>query len=432
MTVPPDRDFAVITVPMETLLAEPHAGAAPASAAVLGTTVGLLQWTAPSTSGFVEIETPDGYRGWVPAASLRRLPAGARPYGTPRPGVDLGIVNSLFANVYRGPSFTAGKPILRLSMGVAIEVDVSPPAVAPEKQGFVRCLLPDGSTGFVARADLRFSALAGGRREEHWHALGRQLIGIPYTWGGTSPEGFDCSGLVQFLLKQTGTLVRRDAYEQCFREPRLRALSLASIRRGDLLYFGAVDRVDHVALFLGSGDVLEATRDGAPSVKISRLDEPRLRDRLQYARRLVDPGDPPPAPSPRRAETIQKKAMAIAAAFAPHPVSMGWRDLATGERAACGRDGLEADSAELLSRLRLEPASPPEGNAMTAGIPPQGGALVRSVSHRSGDLRRDTGIVELPCGESYVLAVVVSPAAAAAIQQISRAVWESITSAGDR
>ncbi|MFN0205229.1 MAG: C40 family peptidase, partial [Planctomycetota bacterium] len=160
--------------------------------------------------------------------------------------------------------------------------------------------LPSKAIAYIPKGDASppFSCSVS-HGPQAWIALGKQLLGTPYTWGGTTPEGFDCSGLIQFLLKQHGIVIKRDAHDQCFNEPKLEPVALDDLKPGDLLYFGDTKKISHVAMYLGAnnnndsnndgdafGEVLEATRSGRPSVKISKLSEPRLKDSLMHARRV--------------------------------------------------------------------------------------------------------------------------------------------------
>lgn len=88
--------------------------------------------------------------------------------------------------------------------------------------------------------------------------LARRFLGLAYLWGGTSPWGFDCSGLVHYCHRQAGVVVPRDAAAQ-----RLAAesVTLGDERPGDLYFFARRERVHHVGFILGDGLMLHAPED---------------------------------------------------------------------------------------------------------------------------------------------------------------------------
>ncbi|GCF93809.1 hypothetical protein NRIC_17000 [Enterococcus florum] len=90
-----------------------------------------------------------------------------------------------------------------------------------------------------------------------------QFIGVPYVWGGTTPSGFDCSGLMQYVFARHGiSLPRVSQAQQQF----AKTIPLSQLRPGDLVFWG--DPAHHVGLYIGEGFYIHAPQPGE-NVKIT-------------------------------------------------------------------------------------------------------------------------------------------------------------------
>ncbi|SPT54233.1 Probable endopeptidase p60 precursor [Actinomyces bovis] len=85
-------------------------------------------------------------------------------------------------------------------------------------------------------------------------AIASQYLGVPYVYGGTSPSGFDCSGLVQYVYRQAGISLPRTSYAQGAAGTRV---SAAQAQPGDIVYYGY-----HVGIYIGNGKMIHAPRPG--------------------------------------------------------------------------------------------------------------------------------------------------------------------------
>ena len=110
-----------------------------------------------------------------------------------------------------------------------------------------------------------------------------QYLGVPYVWGGSSPSGFDCSGLAQYVYARCGITIPRSSGEQFAAGNRIPADRLDLLKSGDLVFFGTggdPGRVHHVGIYCGSGDFIEAPATGE-TVRVSSLTN-RIANRHDY------------------------------------------------------------------------------------------------------------------------------------------------------
>ena len=270
---------AVVTAAVQDLYVRPDETSSVDDQVILGERVEILE----DAAGFARVRTAAGEVAWIPESALRRGDAPAPA------GAEVVRVTSNFAHIYATPSFTKQKPLLTAPVGAEMAFSDFLEGKEGEKYSWVRVVLPDGRVGFVARTDVAlvpFEENLPLRSPSEWLAFGRRFLGAPYMWGGTTPLGFDCSGLVQRIFREHGVLLKRNSYEQAFQDPQLIPVSLEALRPGDLLFFGTEDRIDHEAMWLGDGTVLQSTRHGVPGVQVTPFDSPFLKPLFRYARRL--------------------------------------------------------------------------------------------------------------------------------------------------
>ncbi|WP_373563510.1 C40 family peptidase [Bombilactobacillus bombi] len=138
------------------------------------------------------------------------------------------------------------------------QVQAQPIAPAPVTSTAVTITFPQIDDLDQATADFSANGLT---------QMAQKYLGVPYVWGGTTPQGFDCSGLVQYVALANGLSLPRTSQQQseCGTY-----IPLSQIQPGDLLFWGEVGAAEHVAIYLGNGQYIHAPQPGQ-NVKIGRL-----------------------------------------------------------------------------------------------------------------------------------------------------------------
>lgn len=110
----------------------------------------------------------------------------------------------------------------------------------------------------------------------------KSFIGVPYKFGGTTPKGFDCSGLVQYVFEKRKITLPRSADTQ-YKVGQ--SIAKKNLQQGDLVFFSTYEKgPSHCGIYLEQGKFIHASSHG---VMISRLDESYWQTRYVGARRVL-------------------------------------------------------------------------------------------------------------------------------------------------
>ena len=246
----------ILQVPVANMYSKPTLDADVVSQSIYAANVSIIE----QKDDWAHIRTFDDYTGWVPLASLR-------------PGLAYAVagrvaqVRSMYAHIYREASVTQHAPLLTVPMETRLEV----PAEAAQRASWTAVKLPDGRPGWVQLGDVAFDPPPLTIPE--MLDFSKRFMGLPYTWGGTSTYGYDCSGFMQMLERRRGVMMPRDAQPQADWDGQT-PVQRKDLQPGDLLYFGSSPKhITHTGMYIGAGKFINATTYETPMIRIDDLDD---------------------------------------------------------------------------------------------------------------------------------------------------------------
>jgi len=156
----------------------------------------------------------------------------------------------------------APAPVDRHDQGDATPGDAAPSTrkaetPAPTTRRAARTTTSTTTSGAASRGTTRTAAsVPASASGSAAVAIASRYVGVPYRYGGTSPNGFDCSGLIQYVYAQLGKSLPRTAAEQA---SAVRHIPRSQAMPGDLVLFAGGG---HIAIYLGDGMMLDAPHTG--------------------------------------------------------------------------------------------------------------------------------------------------------------------------
>ena len=259
--IEPDKSYAIIDLSVACLRSAPDFESTLETQELMGEVVEVLD----RQSYWVKVHCDQPYDAWCTERSLCEVDAeGAQAWIQ----AEKQIVTAPFSRIYSSPDKTSD-PVSDLCKG---DLVASLKAKCPK--GWQKVSTPGGRTGWTPSSDLQDHDSWLASRKATGASLvaeAKQWVGVPYLWGGMSPKGFDCSGLVSFVYLMNGIHLPRNASQiaKCGENVTVfegDAFTADNLQPGDLLFFGrkAQDgkpaKVTHVGMYIGEGRMIHASQ----------------------------------------------------------------------------------------------------------------------------------------------------------------------------
>ena len=253
-----EKSMALISVSVTDMKSAPDYQSETISQALMGTPVEVT-----GKEGYwYSIVTPEGYEGWTTELNLALV--SEERFEQWQSTVRF-IVTDYFAVVREAPHDSA-QVISDCVMGDIMELGEPGMYDTP----YVPVKLPDDRLGYVSAASVEMLEMwmrsVDSPSGEDIVRTARMFLGFPYLWGGLSPKGLDCSGLVRMSYFINGLILLRDARQQIDTGVTLDYNDIkGSLRAGDLVFFGRPAdgqrsrSVTHVGIYMEDGMMIHSS-----------------------------------------------------------------------------------------------------------------------------------------------------------------------------
>lgn len=259
-----DKIYAIAAHSVANLRYEANYSSEMATQVLMGTPLKVLE----KKSYWYRVVTPEGYIAWVTVGSVQRV---NEEELTAWRNSERVIVDTYYT-IFRDKPSKDGGVICDGVWGDIAQVSPKRPV-----NGYQEVILPKGDIAYVPVKDIKpLDKWLDSRNPtpENIINTGKQFLGFPYLWAGTSIKGLDCSGFVKTSHFLNGIILRRDASQQAKVGEEIDITNgIENLKTGDILFFGrkaTADkpaRVTHVGMYIGDGLFIHS----ATFVKINSL-----------------------------------------------------------------------------------------------------------------------------------------------------------------
>lgn len=242
-----EKTWALVTLSVANLRSGPDHATELLSQAIMGTPLKVLE----IEENWYRVQTPDFYLGWMEGNGLECFTEAEMNRWKKS---DRYMFNRITGNAFESAKRKSGV-ITDLVLGDLFEVEA-------EVKGFFKIRTPDGRTGFVKKNECLSWTEWTSRKPDVQAviAVARQLLGVPYLWGGTSCKSVDCSGMTKTAYFSQAIVLARDASQQARYGQIPDFTAMKNLETGDLLFFGRnAQHITHVGLYMENGRYIHAS-----------------------------------------------------------------------------------------------------------------------------------------------------------------------------
>ncbi len=133
------------------------------------------------------------------------------------------------------------------------------PIAMPVSRSATRTSLSSGTSSSGTSTKSVSSGSSSSARGSSIIAIAARYLGVPYVYGGSTPNGFDCSGYTKYVYAQAGIKIPRTAEEQ---RQAARQVARSQAQPGDLVFFLSGGSAYHVGIFAGGNMMYDAGKPG--------------------------------------------------------------------------------------------------------------------------------------------------------------------------
>jgi cell wall-associated NlpC family hydrolase len=211
------------------------------------------------------------YSGWVEKKHLKNTVSNK--------SIQSKIITSAKAAIYKSPS-SESDVIKLFPLGTVIYSGQS-----DSNKEFISVSLLDGSNGFIAANQVKdFKYEAKVAKSDAIIDTAKQLIGVPYLWGGMTNHGVDCSGFTHTVFRVNGIKLHRDADQQYANDGVI--VDIKNLAPGDLLFFSTYKPgPSHEGIYVGGGRFIHSS--SSQGVGYSSLTDGFYRKKFIGAKRVL-------------------------------------------------------------------------------------------------------------------------------------------------